>query len=118
MATTTLNIIFLITYSLSAAVQYNDPDALLWVAMYLTAAAMCVAQARHKQPRWLPPGLLLVSVAGIVLLLPNIVGQVSLHEIFASVTMQTRAVEEAREIGGLLLVVIWASVLTWYQRAR
>ena len=112
------NRVFLIIYVLSAAVQYNDPDALLWASMYLVAAAMCIVQIRKKQPRWLPPALLVISLAWIALLLPSIVTQVSPEEVFASIRMKTKAVEEAREIGGLFLVAFWSGVLTCYQRAN
>lgn len=118
MTTPILNTIFLVIYVLSAAVQYNDPDALLWAIMYLAAAGMCIAQFWKRPPRWLPRTLLAISVAWIVALLPSIVGQVSLEEIFESISMKTKAVEEAREIGGLLLVGLWASVLSYRQRTR
>lgn len=117
MAIKLCNAVFLIIYLLSASVQYNDRDALLWSVMYLAAAAMCAIQFRQKPPRWLPRVLLLFSVAWIGVLLPSIIGQVSLTEIFASIRMQTRAVEEAREIGGLVLVGLWAGVLSYNQRA-
>jgi hypothetical protein len=110
-----LNAFFLIIYLLCAAVQYNDPDALLWASMYLAAATMCALQFRRNPPRWPAPVLLVTSVIWIGLLLPSIVGQVSLAEIFASISMQTRAVEEAREIGGLFLVGVWAAALSYRQ---
>lgn len=118
MAFKVFNAIFLIIYVLSAAVQYNDPDTLLWASTYLSAAAMCALQTRAKLPRWLPPALLVLSVVWIGTLLPSIVGQVSLEEIFESLSMKTKAVEEAREIGGLCLVGLWAGVLAWHQRKR
>jgi len=108
-----LNAIFLIIYLLFAAVQYNDADALLWILIYLFAAGMCFARIRKKQQRWLPPLLLVVSLLWIGALLPRVVGQTSLAEVFASISMQTKAVEEAREIGGLLLVALWAGVLSF-----
>ena len=118
MIITICNAIFLIVYLLCTAVQYNDPDALLWAAIYLAAAAMCALQFRRNPPVWLPRALLAISVVWMGALLPSIVGQVSLQEIFASISMQTQAVEEAREIGGLLLVGLWAAVLSYRQRAR
>jgi hypothetical protein len=112
------NLIFLLAYLLSTAVQYNDPDAMLWAAMYLAAAVMCAAQFRTNPPRWMPRIVLVISVIWMGALLPSIVGQVSLQEIFASISMQTKAVEEAREIGGLFLVGLWAGVLSYRQRSR
>jgi hypothetical protein len=105
------NILFLGAFILAAAVQYNDPDALIWAAVYLAAVLMCIAQVRKRQPVWLPPLLLAISLVWAGTLLPNIVGQVSMVEIIDSISMKTREVEEAREIGGLLLVATWAGVL-------
>jgi hypothetical protein len=116
MATTVLNAIFLIIYLLCAAVQYNDPDTILWISLYLAAAAMCILQFRLEPPRWPPRILAVISVAGIGTLLPSIVGQVSIEDIFASISMKTNSVEQAREIGGLLLVGLWAGVLSYRGR--
>jgi hypothetical protein len=113
-----LNAMFLLAFLLSAAVQYNDPDALVWAAIYLAAVAMCILQFRPHPPRWLAPALVVISVMWILTLLPSVVGKVPLADIFASLRMQTRAVEEAREIGGLCLVGLWAAVLTVRQRRQ
>lgn len=105
------NIFFLVIYLLCAAVQYNDPDALPWVALYLSAAAMCAARLRKRLPEWLPKLLFIVSLLWMGALLPNIIGQVSPQDIAASISMQTTAVEEAREIGGLFLVALWSGMI-------
>lgn len=111
-----LNAFFLVVFVLSAAVQFNDPDPVRWAAVYLSAAAMCVLQMLKLTPRWLPPTLLAIAVGWACLLVPSVAGQVSLADVFASISMKTRDVEEAREIGGLLLVASWAGVLAYRQR--
>ena len=116
MATTVLNAIFLIIYLLCAAVQYNDTDAILWICWYLAAAGMCIVEFRLEPPRWPPWVLAVISVAWVGTLLPSIVGQVSLEDIFTSISMKTNTVEQAREIGGLLLVGLWAGVLSCRER--
>lgn len=108
---TVLNTLFLVAYVLSALVQYNDPDALPWIAIYIASAIMCISYHRRRLPRWMAPTLLVISLLWIGTLLPAVAGQVSLSEIFESLSMRTRSVEEAREIGGLALVAIWAAVL-------
>ena len=115
---TTCNIIFLVIYLLSAAVQYNDPDSLIWATMYLAAATMCVMQFSQRPSRWPPRVVLVVSMIWALALLPGIVGQVPIEDIFAPLSMKTKAVEEAREIGGLFLVGLWAAVLSWHRRTR
>lgn len=119
MVFTALNSLFLLAYLLSALVQYNDPDPLTWIAIYLAAAWMCIARFRRHQPRWYALSLYSMSLLWIGMLLPSILGQVSLGEIVESVSMKTRAVEEAREIGGLALVTLWSGLLMtpWGRRA-
>ena len=115
MAFIVFNALFMLAFVLSALVQFNDPDAGPWIALYLAAAAMCVAAWRGSLARpaaWL---LLVICAVWIATLLPAL-GPVSLSEIFESVSMRTQAVEEAREIGGLALVVSWSAVLATRRR--
>jgi len=112
MVITVINTVFLVFFLLSAAVQYNDPDPVRWMLVYLSAAAMCVLQYRGTGKRLLPRLLFLVSLLWMGSLLPSIIGHTTLAEVFASLTMQTREVEEARECGGLLLVALWAGFLS------
>ena len=44
-------------------------------------------------------------------LAPGVVGRVSPAELFQSYTMTSEAVEEGREMGGLLIVAAWMGVL-------
>lgn len=114
MAITILNTIFFFAFLLSAAVQYNDPDAAAWIAAYICAAFMCFAQVRQKLSRWVAAILLAGSLFYILITLPTLVGEVSWHDVFESVTMKTKAVEEAREIGGVALIAIWSAVLFYH----
>jgi hypothetical protein len=111
-----LNGIFLVAYLLSALVQYNDPDPVAWVFIYTAAMWMCIEQYRKNLSLWLPILLLFICLLWIGALLPSIVGQVTWQEIFESITMKTSAVEEAREIGGLSLVALWAAIIMFYVR--
>jgi hypothetical protein len=106
-----LNRIFLLVFMLCAAVQYNDPDLLYWLLVYLAAAILCVRQLFKPVPVAYSAALLLISLAWIALLLPGVMQAASWSEIFDSISMKTRQVEEAREIGGLLLIAVWSSVL-------
>lgn len=111
MAFRLFNGMFLAAFLASAAVQYNDPDSLVWILVYLAAAWMCLAQLRQTLSFRLPLVLLCLSLAWIAWLLPALAGGVSWRDIFESISMKTRAVEEAREIGGLALVAIWSAAL-------
>ncbi|NND67359.1 MAG: hypothetical protein HKN19_07220 [Halioglobus sp.] len=111
MALRIFNTLFLLAFLASAVVQYNDPDALPWVIIYLVASVLCVLAYGNNPVRLVAALLLGVSLVWIGILLPEL-GDVSLAEIVESVSMQTRAVEEAREIGGLALVAVWSAVLS------
>jgi hypothetical protein len=117
MTFTGFNILFLFAFLLSAAVQLNDPDSLIWVAMYLSAAAMCAAQLAKRQPRWLPSALALVALVWIISLLPNIAREVPWAGLAESISMRSQAVEEARELGGLSIILIWALCLLTRQQS-
>ena len=111
-----LNGVFLVAYLLSALLQYNDPDPVAWVVIYTAATWMCIEQYRKNHSRWLPILLLFICLLWMGALAPSIVGQVTWQEIFESITMKTSAVEEAREIGGLSLIALWATVLMFHMR--
>ena len=86
-----------IVFVVFAAVQYNDPDGLLWVGLYgfaVLASAMSAA-GRHS---WLPVVGLVVYAPGFVLLAPSIDGG-WWHS------------EQAREGLGLLAASLWMCVL-------
>lgn len=116
---TIFNTVFLVTFLLATALQYNDPDPLPWVGIYLLGALICILNLVDRQLAWLPPLLLCTSLGWAVYLLPSVVGQVSLAEVVQSISMQTRAIEEAREIGGLLILATWSAFVCVFQhRAR
>ena len=109
----TVNIIFLIAFLLSALVQYNDPDPWRWLAIYFAAAGMCLLQHFNKLHRYLPLALVIICSLWVLLLVPNILGEVNAQEVIESITMKSKAVEEAREIGGLTLILFWSGVLAY-----
>lgn len=112
-----LDIVFLLIYLLCAAAQYNDPDALPWITLYLSAATMCAVRLCKQLPQWLPGVLFVISLLWMAALLPGIVGQVTPGEVVASISMQTTAVEEAREMGGLALVALWSGIIALRHRS-
>jgi hypothetical protein len=51
-----------------------------------------------------------------VTLAPGVVGRVSIGELFESYAMKSAPVEEAREMGGLLVVAGWMALLALRRR--
>ena len=75
------------------------------------AMLACGLSLAGRLPRSLPalPGLGALVWAGT--LAPGVVGRVSVRELFQSSGMLSATVEEAREMGGLLIVAVWMAVL-------
>lgn len=110
------NLLFLLAFLLSVAVQHNDPDPLRWMALYAAAAAACLAWDRRWGPRWLPavPGG--VALAWSVAVLVAVPAGVDVGHAVTDWHMHAGGSEEVRELGGLWLVVGWMGALAWRPR--
>ena len=95
----------------AAAVQYNDPDPLRWMAIYGLAALACVLSLARRLPRLVPALVGVGALAWAGTLAPGVIGRVSVEELFQSYSMLSETVEEAREMGGLLIVAVWMGLL-------
>ena len=103
--------IFLLMFLFSVVVQFNDPDPLIWVAIYGLAAAACGLSLLGRLRAWFPA---LVGVAALVWAIniaPRVVGRVPFLEMFGAFEMKDIGVEESREMYGLLLVTLWMTIL-------
>src|SRR5688572_22162883 len=99
-------------FALSAAVQWNDPDPLRWVAIYGAACALSalVFVRVHVRPAWFA----IVALAAIVWSGAIMAGGPSAaiyRRMFDGWEMSSVAVEEAREASGLLFVAVWMLIL-------
>ncbi len=97
-------------FALSAAVQWNDPDPVSWIAIYLVAAGLAALAATGRLP--LAPN----AVAFVVFLVLAGIWAPSLanarREAFSSFAMQAASDEEPREFVGLALCTVWTGVQT------
>lgn len=105
------NWIMTAAFLLSVLVQYNDPDPFSWMAIYGVAMVSCLLYLRRKYfwPLFALIGLIALTLAA--LFAPGVLGQVALPELFAQWEMKDERVEVAREMGGLLIVAVWMTVL-------
>jgi len=101
---------------LSALVQWNDPDPFRWIVCYSVTAIITLCSLIRPIPSSIP------LIWGIVVLLSSLfVGidflmseeQFEWDSFWNVMAMKNEAVELGRELGGLLLVTGWMSVLTW-----
>lgn len=105
-------------FFLGAAVQYNDPDPLRWIVVYVGATVACLLSVLGKLPRWLPVTVGAVALIWGLLLLPGVLGNVGFFDLFQEVQMDSPEIEIGREAFGLLLIAGWMLVLSWPRRRR
>lgn len=91
-------------------VQHNDPDPVRWMAIYGAAAAVSAVFAAGRRPRW-PPALVGAAALGWGATLVPRVASLPPGQLFSSWGMTGAAMEEGRELGGLVIVALWMSVL-------
>ena len=107
------NLAMSVLFLFSAGLQLNDPDPAAWVAIYGAAAAACgwmaMAPARRLSTRMLPLAVALTAFVWAGLIAARAAGLVELPALFESWEMKDAAVEETREMYGLLIVGVWIS---------
>jgi hypothetical protein len=109
-------ILFFLLFVVAAAVQWNDPDPLVWILTYATGAALSLAAAiGHPLPR-------VTGAAGLVFGLAFVSSAASLVDAptaaFTSFGMRAPVHEAPREAAGLGLLCAWTVFLAWRTRPR
>jgi len=101
-----------IVLMLCVAVQYNDPDPVRWMTIYGLALAACLLFVSGKL-RWpFPAAVGAAALLWAATIAPRVIGtNEPMNEVFGTMRMVSEAVEEAREIGGLLIVAFWMLIL-------
>lgn len=105
-------------FALAVAVQYNDPDPLGWMAIY--GAALVVSALAAWRPGFAPwacPAAVgAIALVWAATIAPRALGKVPLGQMFSRWEMKNVAVEENREMFGLLIVAVWMVVLALASR--
>lgn len=108
------NGLVLILFVWAAVVQYNDPDGLLWVAIYGGAALCCVLYAAGRLPTsWALVVSVISTLWGLYLLL-RIFGFGAFFDTTGNEMMGL--MEESREMLGLFIIAAWCGFLAWRTR--
>lgn len=116
------NLVFFILFVLFAALQYNDPDPWIWIPIYGYAAVLCFLAFRRKYY----PAAYLVGIAvylGYAVYLfftkDGVLDWATEHDAESLVqTMKAEKpwVEDTREFGGLLILIVVLFVNYFYAR--
>ena len=95
----------------AAVLQYNDPDPLRWSAIYLSAAVASILYVVGRL-RWYIPMLIgFIALTWASTLASGVWGQISFSQLFEAWEMANPAVEEGREMCGLLIAGCWMAFL-------
>jgi hypothetical protein len=110
-------------FALSVAVQYNDPDPLVWILIYGAAAVACGAAALGRRWLVLPAAVGLVALVWGSTLVPSALAFLRSDHAPTQFQMETGNAleEEARECGGLLIAAAFGVALAfdgWQARRR
>jgi len=93
-----------------AAVQYNDPDPIPWILVYLAAAVLSF-RAYRSAPPWGPAALLAAGALVWAVVIALGLDPAALRRMFGEFGMASLEIEEAREALGLLIIAAWMLVL-------
>ena len=107
-----LNVFFAVIFVVSAGLQYNDPDPLVWIAIYLYAAILCFFAARGKYyPNAYLLGMVVYLAYASYLFFDKdgVLSWANEHNAESLVTTMKAEkpwIEETREFGGLLILFV------------
>lgn len=91
-------LVFAVLFSIAAALQYNDPDAFLWIIIWALAAVLCLAFAVEKLSFPVPFLMGILAIVGFTYLYPTNFQGFDLND--GDITM----VELGREAFGALII--------------
>lgn len=91
----------------SAGLQYNDPDPLLWMVIYGVTALVSFAVALNKLPYSVPLVLGILLTVGAIYTFPET------YEGFEIGKGDIKNIEEGREAGGLLILSLTMFFFAW-----
>jgi len=116
MAFRVANWVIIAAFLFSVAVQYNDPDPVRWMLIYGLAALACILKLLGWLRWYLAAAVGATAFGWAASLAPGVIGKTSFGEMFQSFHMINPVVEEAREMGGLLIVAAWMGVLVFVSK--
>lgn len=105
-----LNAFFVIIFTISAVIQYNDPDPLLWMFIYGYGVLVCLLAMVGKDIEWLHYAgiVLFLSFSLYLFLIPNgVLSWITEHDaenITGSMSETKPWIEATREFFGLLIL--------------
>lgn len=102
-----------IIFTLSALVQFNDPDPLVWITIYGVAALVSFLGIKHIVPWWVYLVLSIAYLVGSIDQWPPHFEGIFFNEL---AKMRNMNIEEARESLGLAICFVGMLWCSWHQK--
>ncbi len=101
-----------VLFAFAAALQFNDPDPIRWIAIYAAACALSfVMFFKRRVPTAIVIAVLAITFAWAAMIAFGGPAASEYEHMFDAWEMKSPSVEEAREASGLLIVAVWMIVL-------
>jgi CHASE2 domain-containing sensor protein len=107
-----LILMMVILLTVFAFLQLNDPDALLWTAIYLFAACLCLLAMYQKLWRWLTVVSSLLFMAGAIRQWPEV------YKGITGTMNNNPEIELARESLGLVICAVFVMLSFFLQKKK
>jgi hypothetical protein len=112
-----LNLMMALLLVFAAALQYNDPDPIPWLAIYLASAVVSLAAAAGRRTRrGVLAAVAVIALGWAAMIAFGGPAASEYSHMFDAWEMKSPAVEEAREATGLVIVAAWMAVLFIHAR--
>jgi hypothetical protein len=112
----TFNLVFTILFILFAALQYNDPDPYIWIPIYMVSAYVCFQTYKGKFDafsHWIIVACCVIYAVRLLIDPNGVISWFNDHNaenLVQSMKATKPWIEQTREFGGLLLILIVATV--------
>src|ERR1700741_2883265 len=106
------NIVWVILFIIFAGLQYNDPDPYIWMPIYLYGSWICFEAAKGKyHPKAYLIGIIVYSVYAIYKVFDaygviDWLTKYHAESLVESMKAEKPWIEETREFGGLMILII------------
>ena len=116
------NLLFCLLFIFSAGLQYNDPDPYLWMPIYLYGAVLCWLALKNKfYPKAYLIGIAVYLLYAVIKIFQanGVIDWYNDHDsesLVQSMKAEKPWVENTREFGGLLILIIVLLINYFYAR--
>ena len=101
-------ILFCFIEIVGAALQWNDPDGMFWLVVYLIPFVLNLVYLRKRHLRWINIVVLIVYLVYFFMFIPDLIhwARLGFPSITGAMEIDDPYIELVREAGGLLILIV------------